>query len=127
MNTQQQTDQLKQALLEAHNAMHQGDYKHAHEIMHAALGIDNQELVLTGKPYFQGFDQSFRTALRKHNVAAAYIILDFTPYPGEQGNCRLMTGGHVETCGLVHDMYQAYLKAHNFTVDEKGFPAQVSG
>lgn len=117
----------QQALLEVHNAMHQGDYKHAHDILHVALGITGDEVKVGGRSFFHDFDTAFRTAVRKHNVAAAYVVMDFTPRPGEEGNCRLLTGGHVDTCALIHDMYAAYLKVNGFTVDEKGNPAEVSG
>lgn len=122
MNTPQQAEALKQAILEAHDALHKGDYKHAHDILHQALGIDGTELNLSNKPYYHDFDHAFRAAVRKHNVAAAYVVIDLTPRPGEAGNCRLLTGGHVDVCGVVHDMYKAYLAANGFRIDDQGKP-----
>ena len=68
--------ELERALRDVHNALHLGDHAGAHELCHRACGINGTELQADRPSFYSDFDRAFLTAVRKHNVPAAYVIFE---------------------------------------------------
>ena len=91
---------LAQALSLIHDALHKGDLASAHDIAHRALGINGDEFDPNGPRFFRDFDAAFTTAVRKHNVPAAYIVFD-APDRSKPQAIRLVTGGHAMSVRML--------------------------
>lgn len=97
--------ELEQALSLIHNALHAGNVQTAHELAHRALGIDGTKIDPSGPSFFRDFEKSFLTAVRKHNVAAAYVIFD-QPDPQQPNLLRILMGGHAFSVQLLKSVWK---------------------
>lgn len=102
--------QLEQAMSLIHDALHKGDVEAAHELAHRALGIDGNEIDLKGPRFYRDFEQSFLTAVRKHNVPAAFLILDYDD-PSNPRKARVLTGGNAGTNAILEEIIKAGMHA----------------
>lgn len=97
------TDLNTEILLQAHNMLHQGDVAAAHELLHKALGVDNDASVGAPIGHRRGFDQAFITACRKNNVRAAYVLIDTQD---ANGMARLLSGGDADLSQLLRELME---------------------
>jgi hypothetical protein len=89
----------RELILQAHDLLHKGDVKGAHEALHKALGVDNDAPEASAPmAHRMGFDSAFRTACRKNGVRAMYVLVDSQD---ATGNARILSGGDAELCQFV--------------------------
>lgn len=89
----------RELVMAAHDALHKGDTAAAHELLHKALGVDNDAEMnrqIKGLAHIAGFDHAFITACRKHSVRAAYVLID--PVHSTNGRARMISGGDAVIC-----------------------------
>lgn len=82
--------------MQAHDQLHKGKVGRAHEMLHKAMGIDNDRQLAT-KPiaHIADFDKAFRDLCEKHNRKAMYILADGDTPKGT----RILSGGDAQLCG----------------------------
>ncbi|APW38491.1 hypothetical protein RD110_15830 [Rhodoferax koreense] len=82
--------------IQAHDQLHKGDIGKAHEMLHKAMGIDNDK-ALPAQPmaHTVDFDRAFRDLCREHGRKAMFILADKTD---ALGRTRIMTGGDAQLC-----------------------------
>jgi hypothetical protein len=59
--------------------------------------VNNDEAlgrIMTQLPYVGAFEQAFKTAMRKHNVVAGFVITEPIRQPDNKYTYRMITGGH---------------------------------
>lgn len=95
------TDQIdRETVMQAHNALHIGEHGQAHELLHKALGVDNDaEPVAAPLAHIAGFDKAFITACRKHGVSAAYVLMDKAN--SKPGQPRILCGGEQSLAAMI--------------------------
>lgn len=98
--------ELEQALLVVHNHLHKGNVLEAHEVIHRAMGVTGDEVDPLRPRFYRDFEQAFLTAVRRHNVQAAYVIFD-QPDPAQPRKVRILTGGDVWSLQLLKPMLAA--------------------
>lgn len=98
-DNQVKADEITEVLAQAHDALHKGQNDVAHELLHKALGVDNDiEFPVAQIAHRFGFDQAFRTACRKNGVRAMYLLVDTVD---RGGKARLLSGGDAELCRVM--------------------------
>lgn len=90
---------LKEFILQAYDLLHKGRVEEAHEVLHKALGVDN-DAPSDHKPigHRSGFDHAFRTACRKNGVRAMCVLIDSVD---QAKGTRLLSGGDADLCEFV--------------------------
>lgn len=88
--------ELLELVMQAHDQLHKGDTGKAHEMLHKAMGIDN-EAPLPAAPmaHTSKFDTAFRHLCREHGIKAMFILAD---KPDALGRSRIMSGGDAQLC-----------------------------
>lgn len=82
----------------AHDRLHKGAIDEAHELLHKALGVENDAAPVERKlVHLRNFDAAFRTACKKNGVRAMYIVVEST----DGRHARLVTGGDADCCAIV--------------------------
>ena len=92
-------EEAVEAISQAHDQLHKGNVDQAHELIHKAMGIDNSvEMPARPIAHRRGFDRAFIKACRKHEVKAAFVLVDGED---ESGRSRLLAGGDAELCQFL--------------------------
>lgn len=92
------TEARAEYVVQAHDQLHKGDVGQAHEMLHKAMGIDNDtQLPAAPMSHMMDFDAAFRTACRKNNRRAMYLVIDGID---ANGRARILSGGDAELCAL---------------------------
>lgn len=89
-----------ESVMQAHDRLHKGDVAAAHELLHKALGVENEAPDTAPLAHRLGFDAAFRTACRKNGVRAAYVLIDSHSEKG----ARIIAGGDAALCALLNRM-----------------------
>lgn len=100
---------FEQILREVHDLLHKGDHAGAHELCHRAFGIDGTELQPDRPSFYGDFERAFLTAVRKHNVPAAYVI--FAPEENNPQMVRVIVGGNVYALNILEPALKAGMDA----------------
>lgn len=102
---------MAEIVANAHDRLHKSQVEEAHELLHKALGVDNdaaQELgIFTDK---RNFDHAFRTACKKNLTRAAYVVVEQEDPKNKR--VRIVTGGDVDVCRLVEQLINDGMKAN---------------
>lgn len=100
---------IDELVLQAHDRLHKGDVGAAHELIHAALGLEEPTLDDVA-PLGQRarFDEAFRELCIREGVRASYVLIDRVESEGRALNrVRLCSGGDGELCQIVDDAVRA--------------------
>ncbi len=95
-------ENMAEIVANAHDQLHKEQVEKAHELLHLALGVDNESDAAEDLGLFvdkRSFDHAFRTACRKNKMRAAYVLLEKTDTAGKQ--VRIITGGDAGVCQVV--------------------------
>ncbi len=88
--------ELTEFVIQAHDQLHKGNVGQAHEMLHKAMGIDNDR-ALAAQPMANtaDFDRAFRDLCLTHGRKAMFILADKTD---ALGRTRILTGGDAQLC-----------------------------
>lgn len=91
---------MSDILLQVHDQLHKGNVDAAHELLHKALGLDNESdaVRLAPRPlaHMSAFDNDFRKLCQKHGIRAMFVADGGKRH--EDGKHRILTGGSAELC-----------------------------
>lgn len=90
----------RENVLQAHDRLHKGDVEAAHELVHVALGLEEEvEHEVAPLALSSAFDADFRALCVKYGAKASYILVD--RYEEEKGGHRIISGGDGELCAAL--------------------------
>lgn len=89
----------REHVLQAHDRLHKDEVDACHELLHAALGLE-EPLIHDVAPLIQRaeFDADFRALCLRHGARASFVLID--RWEDERG-ARLISGGDADLVALI--------------------------
>ena len=88
-----EVEELKEALLQIHQALHKDDVDGAHDLLHQALGSGRVDVAPSEQLNIRAmseFDKQFRQLEAVRGLTASYVVM----IPAPAGGFRVLTGGN---------------------------------
>lgn len=100
---------LDELVMQAHDRLHKDDVGAAHELLHAALGLEEPVMGdVAPLAQRQRFDEAFRQLCIREGVRASYVLIDRVESQGRAlDRVRLCSGGDGELCQIVDEAVRA--------------------
>lgn len=90
-----------------HTMLKGGQFADANELVCQALDLPPDHIP-TQPIFLRDFDLAFKTACKKQNVPAAYVV--FQDLPNERGRLRIVRGGNLKAQRILTAIMDAGLK-----------------
>lgn len=96
---QRDTKRVLEGAIQAHDRLHKDDVAGCHDLLHYALGVDDDAGTVEPLSQRTGWDKAFRDLCRRFDVKASFVLVDSVDET--EGVSRLLSGGDSELCGLI--------------------------